>query len=151
MLNQKLEKSVGAVVFYQSKKDKEVYYLLLQHQNAFHWSMPKGRIERKETEKQTAIREIKEETDIDDLIFYDTFREEIKYKFKHNNYLINKTVVFFLCKTNMFDIKLSNEHINFKWLKIKDAIKLATHKNTKDVLKKADEFITRRGLNKINA
>ena len=53
------EKSCGAVIF--NNEDK---VLIVKH-NAGHWDFPKGHMEAGETEKQTALREVKEETKID--------------------------------------------------------------------------------------
>ena len=50
------EKSCGAIIY---NKNKEV--LIVKH-NAGHWDFPKGHVEENETEIQTAIREVKEET-----------------------------------------------------------------------------------------
>lgn len=54
----KYEKSCGAVVF---DKDK---VLVVKHR-AGHVDFPKGHVEKNETEEETAIREVKEETNID--------------------------------------------------------------------------------------
>lgn len=54
----KYEKSCGAIVIEDGK------VLLVKH-NAGHWDFPKGHVEEGETEFETAIREVKEETNID--------------------------------------------------------------------------------------
>lgn len=51
------EKSCGAVIY---KKDGKFTHYLIVKYSAGHWSMVKGHVEKNETEKQTAIREIKE-------------------------------------------------------------------------------------------
>ena len=53
----KLEKSCGSIVIDNDK------VLLVKH-NAGHWDFPKGHVEANETEVDTAIREVKEETNI---------------------------------------------------------------------------------------
>ena len=64
-----MEKSCGAVVF---KKQKDGIRYLLLHYDAGHWDFPKGNQEKNEKEEQTAAREIKEETGIEDIEFVDT-------------------------------------------------------------------------------
>ena len=59
-LNVKMEKSCGAVIWREQESLPHV--LVLQHQNGGHWAFPKGHVEGKETEEQTALREIMEET-----------------------------------------------------------------------------------------
>lgn len=63
MLN---EKSCGALVYRKYHGNTEI--LLIKHLNSGHWSFPKGHVEEGETEVETAIREIKEETGIDVMI-----------------------------------------------------------------------------------
>ena len=55
----KKEKSCGAIV-YREKDGVEI--LLIKHKNGGHWAFPKGHVENKETEEETALREIWEET-----------------------------------------------------------------------------------------
>ena len=55
----KKEKSCGAIV-YREKDGVEI--LLIKHKNGGHWAFPKGHVENKETEEETALREIREET-----------------------------------------------------------------------------------------
>jgi len=138
------EKSAGAVVF--RKEGRKIYYLLL-HYEAGHWDFPKGHIEKGESEKDTARREIKEETGIEDIEFIPGFKEKISYFFrksyenKKNPPLVYKEVVFFLAKTNTKDIKLSFEHKGFLWLEYEKAKKRLTFENTKKILEKAHQFL----------
>ena len=53
------EKSCGAVIFH--KKEELIRYLLLNYA-AGHWDFVKGNVEPNETEKETVVRELKEET-----------------------------------------------------------------------------------------
>ena len=113
------EKSAGAVVF---RKDKETKYLLL-HYEAGHWDFPKGHIEANETDEDTIKRETEEETGLKDIR------------------LISKDVIFYLAETKKAKIKLSFEHIGYKWLPFKQTLEKLTFKNAKDILKKADSFL----------
>ena len=56
------EKSCGAVVF--SRFDGAWHVLLIRHDHGRHTSFPKGHVEAGETERQTAEREIFEETGV---------------------------------------------------------------------------------------
>ena len=60
------EKSCGAIVF--RKFHGNIELLLIKHANGGHWSFPKGHVEAGETEVETAIREIREETGIEVMI-----------------------------------------------------------------------------------
>lgn len=54
------ERSCGAVVYRITATGVQI--LLQQHKNGGHWSFPKGHVEAGETDEQTALREISEET-----------------------------------------------------------------------------------------
>lgn len=131
------EKSAGAVIFIQNKERK---YLLL-HYKGRHWDFVKGNIEENESEKETITREAKEEANIGKLYLINGFREIIRYFYKKDKELINKEVIFCIAKTGQKSIKLSYEHIGYKWLNFNDALKLLTYKTAKDILKKAEYFL----------
>ena len=75
------------------RKNGEQYDLvLLRHRFGGHWSFPKGHVEAGETERQTALREVKEETGLS-IRLYDGFRESVEY-FPQAG--VKKQVVYFL-------------------------------------------------------
>ena len=132
------EKSAGAVVFRREKN--KIYYLLL-HYEMGHWGFPKGHIEKGETQHQTALREIKEETGLTDIKFIGDFEEWYKYFFKLKGKNIFKIATYFLGETKTKKIKLSFEHIGYKWLTFKDALKQITFDNDKKILSDADKYL----------
>jgi bis(5'-nucleosidyl)-tetraphosphatase len=137
------EISAGAVVFRQAKVGVE---FLLLHYTLGHWDFPKGNIERGESEEETVRREIEEETGISRIKFNGGFRETIKYFYRWKGQGIFKIVIFYLVRTRQKMVKLSYEHQGFAWLPYKDAMERLTFKNSKDVLKKAKRFISKRGM-----
>ncbi len=140
------EKSAGAVVFRRKPfdpaqgKKSEIFYLLLNYQPG-HWDFPKGHVEGAETDEETATRETEEETGLKDIAIMSGFKKTIKYYFRAEGKTILKTVVFFLAETKTEEVKLSHEHIGYKWLVIEDALEQLSFKNAKEILKEADEFI----------
>ena len=56
----KMEKSCGAILCRETEELPQV--LLIRHKNGGHWGFPKGHVEDRETEEETARREIWEET-----------------------------------------------------------------------------------------
>src|SRR3989338_3789144 len=139
IIKMETEKSCGAVVF-KRQKDGSVKYLLL-HYEAGHWDFPKGHQEKNEKEEQTAVREIMEETGIEDIEFVDGFRDTINYYYKKGEDTVFKEAVFFLAQSATDKIQLSSEHIGYAWLSCEHAHKKLTYNNSKEVLKKADGFI----------
>jgi len=72
------ECSAGAVLFSLDSTVCNIEYLLLNY-TAGHWDFPKGNIETGEDEIDTARREIREETGIDDVEFLKDFKNKIQY------------------------------------------------------------------------
>ena len=88
------EKSCGAVVY---KIENGIIYFLIEKMNKGHFSLPKGHVENNETEIETALREIKEETNLY-VTIDDSFAETISYKVDNGNI---KDVTFFIGKYNV--------------------------------------------------
>ena len=131
------EVSAGIILFNEIV-DKE--FLLLNYPSK-HWDFVKGKMEKDETQLETALRETKEETGISDVEFIDGFKEEIEYNFYADNQEIHKKVIFFLGKTKTIDIILSHEHLDFIWLDFNNALEKITYKNAKNLLKKSRNFL----------
>ena len=133
------QKSAGIVLF-RNDSDKNEFLLLNYPQG--HWDFVKGKIEQNETSHETALRETKEETGISNIEFVNGFEESVEYDFRFKKENIHKKVIFFLAKTNEKNIKLSHEHNDYLWLEYSDALKKTTFENAKNVLTKANEFLS---------
>lgn len=130
--------SCGAVIYRRSQG--RVQYLLLKHLNGNHWSLAKGHTEAGESEVQTALREVDEETGLS-VKLKPGFRETIRYSPAAG---VEKTVVFFLAKARGKKIRLQkSEIVNSAWLELEDSLKLISHKDTAEVLRKAQVFLLR--------
>ena len=88
---------------------------MLLHYPSGHWDFVKGKMEKGESTRQTAIRETKEETGITDIMFLENFEEWIENNFQYKGELVHKKVVFFLAETKTKEIKISHEHLDFAW------------------------------------
>ena len=130
------EKSCGAIVYRKFHGNTEI--LLIRHIKSGYWSFPKGHVEKGETEPETAIREIKEETNIDVLI--DTgFRETVTFCPRRDT---SKTVVYFVAKAISHDARPQLEEISeIKWMEIGQAYSHLTYENDKLIVSKAKAFI----------
>jgi len=145
-----LERSVGAVIF--RREGNKIYYLLLHYPSITHrakrnyWDFPKGHIEGGEKPEAAAKREIEEETGLKDIKFIEGFKETIKYFFRFKDKNILKFATFYRVETKTKDIKISYEHIGFKWLLYEEALEQLNFKNAKEILKKANDFLSKKGL-----
>lgn len=133
------EKSCGAVIWQGTPAEHR--YLLAQH-GAGHWSFPKGHVEKGENEKQTALREIKEETGLD--VALDTrFREVVTY---YPMPEVIKDVVFFLARpTGGAEHAQEEEIARLGWFTFREARPLVTFASDEDVLLAAEVYIQKNG------
>ena len=143
------EISAGAVIF--RRDNDEISYLLL-HYRSGHWDFPKGHVEKGETEEETVKREVAEETGIKDIKIIKGFKKWIKYAFRQVYDLeeekgkkapwVFKRVTFYLAETKTDKVKISYEHTGYKWLPYDEALEQLTFQNAKEILKKANDFLT---------
>ena len=130
------EKSCGAIVFRKYHGNTEL--LLIKHVVGGHWSFPKGHMEAGETERETALREIKEETGIDVDLVTD-FREVVSYSPKRDTM---KDVIYFIGKAKNFIYTPQEEEIaQIKWVELNLAHSFLTYDNDKQLVNKAKPVI----------
>ena len=126
----KEEHSIAAVVYYEDQ------YLLLKY-GLGHWGFVKGHKEKGETNEETILRELEEETGITDAIIIGDFKKDFDYYFKFKGDKIHKSVTCYLIESKTREVIISYEHENYIWLPIEKALKQATFDNSKNILRKA--------------
>jgi 8-oxo-dGTP pyrophosphatase MutT (NUDIX family) len=131
------ERSAGAVLYRETKNGR--LYLLLQ--NGGRWDFPKGGVEKGESELQTVMREVEEETGLKDLTVVPGFRKVIEYFYRRDGKNIHKQVVYRLAVTGVDDVKISFEHQGFGWFPYEEALEKASYDNSKATLSEAEEYI----------
>ena len=134
-----MEKSCGIVLFYSDE------FLIIQHSTESnelkgHWDFPKGHVEKGESETQTALRELAEETGIKNLKLLPGFSHNISYNLIKDEKEISKDVTFFVGVTNETNVILSEEHQDYAWLTYDSAIERLTYNNAKESLAISNEF-----------
>ena len=131
------EKSCGAIVYKKVKED--IKFLLVFQSGTENYSFPKGHVEANETEIETALREIKEETNLDVKI-NDSFKEQTTYFVKENNNY--KDLILFLAEpTSTNIIPQKGEIIACKWYSYNKATELLKYPDLKQILTKAFKYI----------
>lgn len=136
------EKSCGAIV-YRIRPDGVIEYLVLYQHRSGTWSLPKGHIAAGETEQQTALREIREETGLT-LTLREGFRRELSYTVSAKAL---KHVVFFLAKAEGELTLGENEISDYIWAEKAAAIRRLGGRNMGKVVEAAESFI-RTGMNR---
>lgn len=129
------EKSCGAVMYTISEGVRK--YILITNISG-HIGFPKGHVEKGENERQTALREIYEETGIHTDII-DGFRETYNYLI---NGFIRKKAVYFLAPFDESNIRMNIREISeYRLLTFDEAYKTLNFRHDKDILEKADKFV----------
>ena len=129
----KREKSCGAVVYNPERQS----FLIIKMLNG-NWGFPKGHTENQETDIQTAIREVTEETGIK-IEILDGFKKSIKYiPFPE----VLKEVIFFIGITKEEKVTIDkNEIEDYMWCSYEEALKMITYKPQRDVMESSLQFI----------
>ena len=143
----KLEKSCGAVIFCQFPDGDKV--LLLKHRVG-HWDFPKGHVKANETEFETALREVYEESGLKVALDHD-FREMINYSPKDG---VSKDVVYFMGFCTQYEAKnlkpQQSEILEGQFVLLEEAENIITFGNGKDIFKKARAHWVSRNERSIN-
>ena len=131
------EKSCGAIVY--TNADGERLYLVEQMLGG-HWGVPKGHIEANENEKETALREIKEEVGLD-VVIDCGFRAIDTYSPVDG---IIKDVVYFVAYSKSTDTIMQIEEVrDIKWVKLKEALDLIKFTSMQEILILADKYLSK--------
>jgi 8-oxo-dGTP pyrophosphatase MutT (NUDIX family) len=135
------ERSAGFIVYVDPDAEHaERLYLLLDYGK--HWDYAKGHVEKGEDDLTAAIRELAEETAIDDAEPITGFSHELEYFFRHpKRGLIKKTVVFFLARARDTHVEVSHEHETYAWLPLTQALKRLTYPNARKAMEAAATFL----------
>ena len=132
------EKSCGALVV--RREEAKYYILMIRHKAGGNRSFPKGHVEEGETEYETALREVMEETSSRIAIVSD-FRATVNYRPSPG---VMKEVVYFLAFTTNADIKAREGEIaEVEWVPLSKAEHYLAHENDKTVFRAAMERMQR--------
>jgi bis(5'-nucleosidyl)-tetraphosphatase len=126
------EKSYGAVIINEKGE-----FLLIKHQNGAHWDFPKGHKENDETDRETVIREVLEETGLK-VRLIDGFKEKSRYSPIPG---VEKTVTFYL-GFSMGKVSIQKEEVmEYEYLPYEEAKEKITFKESREIIKTAKQFI----------
>lgn len=126
------EKSCGCIIIKNNK------VLLVYERNKNFWGFPKGHMENKENEIETALREVKEEVGLD--VKIDT---EKRYTLNYiiNNEIDKTTVLYLAIPKNEEVIMQESEIEKVKWCDFYEALNVLTFDNCKEIFKEVIEDI----------
>ncbi|MGH7670849.1 MAG: NUDIX hydrolase [Gemmatimonadaceae bacterium] len=137
-----LETSAGGVV-YRLQDGRPLYLLIRDSYN--NWGFPKGHIEDGELPPTAAVREVVEETGLDDVDVRGA-ADTIDWHFRFRGRLIHKICHFFLMETSATrTCPQRAEGISAcKWLPFAEAETRISYANAREVLRRANEQVSAR-------
>ena len=129
------EKSCGAVVYTGDGKERK--YLIIR-MNLGHCGLPKGHVEKFESEHETALREVREETGVA-VTLIDGFRETVVYALTPRT---TKESVYFLGKFDGESVVIQPSEVSaYRLCPYEEARGLITYENDRAVLDAAHRFL----------
>ncbi len=131
-----LEVSAGAIV-YTTLNSKPYYLVICNHDGD--WGFPKGHREENESIKETASREIQEETGIR-VDLDDSFMRALEYVLPDGN---DKIVYYFLASYKDQKPEKQEEEVKeIKLLPYEEALKILSYDDMKEIFKEAHKVIS---------
>ena len=125
------------------KTDDDLKFLLLKrNKNKIYehlWQGVAGKIEEGETAPEAAIRELKEETGFDPVNMFVADHVSRFYEVQGNR--VNLVPVFGM-EVDSDEVILSEEHVDFKWVNITDALKTLVWNGQKEGIQMVYDMVT---------
>ena len=133
----KCEHSCGAVIF--TREGGEIRYVIIESIEGI-FGFPKGHMEDGETERETALREIREEVGLSPRLI-DGFEAVERYPLPRKKDTM-KQVTFFLAEYENQEIRFQKEELRgARLMPYEEALQVFQFENTRDVLKKAHAWL----------
>lgn len=136
------EKSCGAVVYCQI--DNDIKYLLACEHGGF-WVFPKGHMEDGESEHETALREVKEETGLD-VTFVDGFRVKDEHNLAREGRpnTIKQTIYFLAEYEGQNFVHQESEISKIVLMDFESAMATLQFESFKHILSQAHSFLSQK-------
>jgi 8-oxo-dGTP pyrophosphatase MutT (NUDIX family) len=133
------ETSAGGVVYRRTESGLVVLLIKDSYRN---WGFPKGHVEEGEQPSDAALREIREETGLTDLVLQGRV-QDIDWFFRFKGRLIHKTCHFFLIESAGGEATPQrSEGISaVKWLSVEEAMQTVSYANAREVLRAAADLV----------
>lgn len=124
-----------------SRKDGVWYMFLVRHRSGGHWGFPKGHSLEGESPKETALRELKEETGFRVKSFLSPTPFIEHYRLLRHGREVLKQVSYFLAEVDG-ELKLQNEELlEGNWFSLSDSLERLTFAEGKNIWHQVHDLI----------
>lgn len=124
------------------KGEHNMFLILERIERNGDWTFPKGHMEVGETPKETALRELEEETGIKEIEIFDLPLIHEEYEIVNNGERKQKMNDYFLGYVKDDFVTIEKEEIqSYKWVSYEDAIDSFEYERRKEVLRKAKKYL----------
>ena len=133
------EKSCGAVVF--TRENDQIMYVIIQSTEGF-FGFPKGHIEPGESERETALREIKEETGLN-VVLLDGFKTTDEHPHaRPGRPTVLKQMIYFLAEyKDQTPCAQETEVSSIHQMRYEDASNAFQFESSRRILREAHEYL----------
>ena len=140
-MTQKKEESFGIIPLRNGAAGWEVF--LIQHARSRYWGFPKGHGEEGESPEEAAIRELKEETNLDVVRYLQKSPLEEQYYFRMEGRQVFKKVFYFVAEVSGDVILQKDEVQNGIWVPFSEAPDKVTHVEGKTILAQVEKILAK--------
>jgi ADP-ribose pyrophosphatase YjhB (NUDIX family) len=139
--NRAVERSAGGVVLRRLEGEVNVLLILDPYRK---WGLPKGHLEEGEGEAEAALREVREETGLTELVLGPDLGE-IDWTFRRSGRRVHKFCRFFLMHAPDGDTRPERAEgiTECRWLPLHRAVETVTYGNAREVILKAQGLVER--------
>lgn len=138
------EQSYGIIPLYEmSPGDYRV--LCIRQTSEKYWGLPKGHPEKGENAKQSAFRELYEETGLKATLILSKPTFDDYYEYEIEGQKREKTVTYFIGFVDTLAVTLLEREVNdYAWLDFEEAMEKLTHPGIQNIVRNAQKYLEKR-------
>lgn len=139
------ETTAGGIAYRLNPASKKLEFLMVQDARD-RWTIPKGHVEEGENTKQTALREIKEETGLTDIVLKSWLGKN-NFRFRRQNSLILMVTHIYLAeaRSNTDNLVPEDWMNGIQWFPAEEAVKKIAYENVSILMELAIKRIKNAG------